>query len=366
MSSKKGSITVTRTSEISKELLSLLDTTVLGTPGKLRYKHVDVATTLKSLKNLEFIQIKKRQRVLGTAGFILRKTVQKTQTLNTYYVRYLSVFNPLKGRKVSNNIPTSTANKPSALREAILSIFRDELESPFKENNSKGLYYAFVESDNILSRNLCESFGFTASRKISTFIFSRFSPSTSAGIRALTKDDYVNFRQGCENYYKNHSLYFEDDFTEKNTLFGYFENGELIAGLRAFPVEWKLVEVPGFSGTLMQKVLPKLPYFKSLFNPDKLSFLAFDHIWAAPNKSEIISKLMEHSCSLLQVNMGMVWVDNACPLANYLNKKARLGFLHFIKGSVGADLMIRHINMEKNEQDTLMNNPIFISAVDMT
>lgn len=366
MPDKSHSFNVARTTEISKELLTLLDSTVLGTPGKLRYKHIDVASTLRSLNNLEFIQIKKQSRVLGTAGFIHRSTKHESENLDTLYVRYLSVFNPLKRQVKNVHVKSPNKNRKAGLREEILGIFKEELERPFYKSGSKGLYYAFVEADNILSRNLCKSFGFKAHRKVSTYLFSRFTPKKFTEIRELTPDEYSLFRKEIRGYYNQHALFFEDEFTPKSRLFGYFEEGELIAGLRAFPVNWKIVEVPGFSGFLMQKLLPYLPYFKSIFNPDKLNFLAFDHIWSHSNKESTISKLMEHSCASLNINMGMTWIDTACTLSNYFSQHAKLGFLHRINGVVKADLMTRSILMDSDEQQELLSKPIFISAVDMT
>ena len=42
-----SNLTVTTQKGISKSILSLLEKTVLGTPGKLRYKHTETENTVK-------------------------------------------------------------------------------------------------------------------------------------------------------------------------------------------------------------------------------------------------------------------------------------------------------------------------------
>ncbi len=358
-----SNLTVEKTSQVSDELMELLNNTVLGTPGKLRYKHTELEQTLRTIENLEFIQIKKGNRVLGTAGIVQRE-VNSEPGIHALYVRYLSVFNPFKNRTKTNI--KSKKNKPNTLRESILKIFTNELESAFKKNDSSGIYYAFVEKENILSRNLCESFGFSTSREISTFLFSRFDPKLTSSVKTIDEKQLSDFKSEVETFYKNHSLFFNDSAEKKGTLYGYYSDGELIAGLRAFPVKWKLVEVPGFSGFLMTNILPQLPFFKRLFNSDTFEFLAFDHIWFKPNQIETVQKLMEAACSEHNIHIGMSWQDSESKLAKYFRNQCKLGLLHKINGEVKADLMIRKINISELELEKVLGNPIFISAIDMT
>lgn len=356
-------IDVNRVDEVSDEILDLLNKTILGTPGKLRYKQTALEQTLRSLKNLEFIQIKKRNRVLGTAG-IVHRSVDK-DNLPALYVRYLSVYNPFKSvrhKKVSENV----SPRKNKIRAQIMSIFSEELDKPFKEKNQSGLYYAFVEKENIQSKRLCESFGFKAKRSVSTFLFSRFYPKKASNIREVDLDSGNEFKSNLSEFYDNHSLVFNDLEPIRGKLFCVTENGKMIAGLRAFTVKWKLVEVPGISGLLMQKVLPYVPIFNKMFNSEYFQFLAFDHIWYTNQNQKLSETLMEHACADFNINVGLTWQDTMSELSSYLSKRANLGFLHKVNGIVHADLMIREINNSKNDNTDFLSKPIFISAVDMT
>ena len=116
----------------------------------------------------------------------------------------------------------------------------------------------------------------------------------------------------------------------------------------------------------MQQVLPRLPFFNRIFNPKKLQFLAFDSIWYKYDRSEFITEIMEHACSCFEVNMGMIWGDEESKVITKLQASKKLGFLHRVNGAVKAKLMVRTINMGNEEEKELTNNPVFVSAVDMT
>ncbi|OAN59616.1 hypothetical protein A8B79_11595 [Balneola sp. EhC07] len=360
-----SNLTVTTQKGISKSILSLLEKTVLGTPGKLRYKHTETENTVKKLSGLRFIQIKKRIRVLGTAGFIERNITYDSAPLKATYVRYLSVYNPFKKKKKSRR--KKVANKTqSTLRNDIENIFKEELERPFKISDQKGLFYAYVESDNSLSRDLCCSFGFKKIRKINTFLFSRFFPKKQTGISSIDSNKYEMFRESLRHFYEEHNFVFTDSLEDFGTCFVLNHGGKGVAGIRAIPIQWKIVEIPGFKGFLMLKVLPKIPFFNRLFKPDKLKFLAFDSLWFQEKHSDKAQKLMEHACSELGFYMGMVWQDEGSITTKSLLTKNNLGLLHKINGTVKADLMVRYINMNPEDLSTIKNKPAFVSAVDMT
>lgn len=359
-----SNLTVTTHKGVSKSILSLLKKTVLGTPGKLRYKHTETENTVKKLSGLRFIQIKKRTRVLGTAGFIERNISFDSASLRATYVRYLSVFNPFKNQKKSKQ--KKVVNKTqSALRNDIENIFKEELERPFKISDQKGLFYAYVESDNSHSRDLCSSFGFKIIREINTFLFSRFFPKKQKDVIRINNNGYEMFRESLCQFYKEHNFVFTDSLEDFGTCFVLNHGGKKVAGIRAIQVHWKIVEMPGFKGFLMLKVLPRIPFFNRLFQPDKLKFLAFDNLWFQEKHSDKVQKLMEHACSELGYYMGMIWQDAGSITTKSLLTKNKLGLLHKINGAVKADLMARYINMNPEDLSTLKNKPAFVSAVDM-
>ncbi len=349
----------------SPEIISLLKQTVFGTKGKVRYRQMNIAEGMNSQQNLEFIQIVKRDRVIGTTGVVTRETSGLGDGLKSLYVRYLSVNNPF--RKNEKKRAAGRKHKKSRAGNHLKKMIGDQItnhfEQPVYDEGSKASFYAFVESENYNSKELCINLGFYPTRKISTVLFSRFSPKTSNRVSTIAKEDEQKVADRLHSFYKTHSYYFEDRLFENGTYLVLKSKGEITAGIRCKPVNWEIVEVPGFSGFLMQKVLPYLPFTNRLFNPKNLVFLAFDYAWGNTN---LVLELMEHCCAYSQINLGMFWGDLESTLTSELKQSGQLGFLYRLNGEVTAEVMQRFINLKENEQKELLQKPVFVSALDMT
>lgn len=345
---------------VSEEILRLLKSTVLGMEGKLRYRQKEVEKRLSLLKKLEFIQVKKNRRVMAIAGVIHRQT----NTVESLYVRYLSAYNPFKtGAKRNFNKKVS---KSGGIREQIGEIFTDHFEKPFIDRNKKGCFYAYVESDNIYSQNLGSSFGFKPARKINTLVFSRFAPKKTNTFKELSSKQFDYFKTQMCDYYNDHNFVYTEGLENRGKLYAFFEGDEIRAGIRAYPVFWEIVEMPGLTGLLMQKVLPHLPFTNRLFNPENLHFLAFDSAWYKDGYEYALPSMMEHICAIHQINMGLFWGDQESDLVKSLANSGKMGLLYKLNKSITADIMIRTINMSKKDLEDLIKKPIFVSAEDMT
>ncbi|GAB5408388.1 MAG: hypothetical protein BalsKO_07530 [Balneolaceae bacterium] len=365
---KHRSLEVVTKSGSSPEIRTLLKETIFGTKGKVRYQQRNIEEGINAQKNIKFIQIKKRDQILGTTGVVTRLTSGLEGNIKSLYIRYLSVKNPFRKKEKKRLSQANSVNKKSSsfLKKMIGDEITNHFENPICKSNEKAAFYAFVESENFNSKELCISLGFNPTRKISTLLFSRFYPKKTSSISLVQDSDKDEIRKRLASFYKNHSFYFQDDLFESGTYFVMKEEGKLLAGLRCKTVNWDIVEVPGVSGFFMQNILPYLPFTRKLFNPKNLYFLAFDHIWTSETGSSNIVTLMEHACSDFGIHLGMFWEDSESKLINELKKSKSLGFLHRIKGEVAADVMLRFINMNNQDQTELLKKPVFVSALDMT
>ena len=83
----------------SPRIANLLKNTVFGTEGKLRYRQQEIASRLKSQPHIQFIEILKGTRVLGTVGMSNRTVIHGDTSMRTLYVRYLSLLTLLNQKK---------------------------------------------------------------------------------------------------------------------------------------------------------------------------------------------------------------------------------------------------------------------------
>jgi hypothetical protein len=349
----------------SPPIISLLENTVFGTHGKTRYRQKEIAKGIASQKQIEFIQIKKGERVLGTTGVIKRDCGTGDHTLKSLYIRYLSMWNPFRNgtkRKPNQRLGKTTSTLRKRLAEKIIEHF----EQPVQEREEQAAFYAFVESDNLNSKELCISLGFDPYRTVSTLLFSRFFPKKHDSVEKSGADLHQEIKERLTSFYENHSFYFEDRIFSKGRCFVFKKDNQIVAGLRAIPVNWEIVEVPGIKGVLMQKVLPHLPLTSRIFEPENLRFLTFDYFWSEPGYETTLPILMEHAQADFGIHTGMFWCDNGSDSYRFFTKSGKLGFLHKVNGPVQAKVMMRFINMNENSRRQLLSKPVFVSAMDMS
>jgi|GEM_PF-525260 len=329
----------------SPRIAQLLQNTIFGTEGKLRYRQQEIFNRIRNQANIQFIEVLKSNRVLGTVGMARRNVRYADKSINSLYVRYLSVAQSFKTKNQSSqNSKNRKRNKGGILRELIGAEITNHFESPFIENEENGIFYAYVESANSNSRNLCMSMGFEPARKVETLIFSRFNPIQRKSIQNISEEEQDEVLKQLREFYKDHSFYFEDQLFTSGFYLVKKEGEKIVGGIRAHPVHWELVEYPGFEGWLMRDFLPYLPLTSRLFQPGVFKFLAFDYAWHTPGYEHLIPQMMSHCCSLFGINAGMIWGDMSSELIKDLKTGNELGFIHSVVGSVYADLMIRPIN----------------------
>ena len=82
--------------EPGEEIRNHLKNTLLGTPGKLRYRHTSFDTKLPFLGRIYFLILRKSEKLLGSVAFSLRETIVQGKELDVWYIRYFSVHAPLR------------------------------------------------------------------------------------------------------------------------------------------------------------------------------------------------------------------------------------------------------------------------------
>src|SRR4030042_3647008 len=78
-------------SEPNQEIRNHLSDMILGTPGKLQYRFLDINKKLSWLKDCRFLILKKSGRVLGSVCLIRRVSPVATGDYSFWYIRYMYI-----------------------------------------------------------------------------------------------------------------------------------------------------------------------------------------------------------------------------------------------------------------------------------
>ncbi len=326
----------------------LLHHTLWGTNGPL-YQHLDTPEKVGQLKGALSFMLERKRKVIGTCTVLERNIVVRGKNYTTFYCRYFSIDKQVQGKIFGHLL----------LKQMKIYLEQITVDTP-------AVFYAYVDQDNPRSAKLLKNIGFEVMRSFKTSMFSRVYPKKDKRIHRISERDKGNIEKLINNQYSDYS------FTNLETLFAkgnYFvlkSNKEIVAGLQGTLVNWKIHHLPGFSGKLMLKVLPRIPLISRMFNPNDFRFAAFDAIYCAKGKEAELFKLMEHACAQLEVCAGMVWMDPGCELYKRMNSAGNWGFMNKMKDDLPAYVVGGFKNVCEEEKKIFKEQAVYVSSFDMT
>jgi len=354
------------------DVKELLADTVLGTPGKLRYRHTSFNTKLPFLGQIYFIVLKKSDKLLGCIAFSKRDTLHVQTPVNSWYIRYFSIRAPLrakshklKGRKGQKK---EKPQRDNLLKLTAQKFFDDPAQLDEKIGDDPGghLVYAYVEKENVRSWDFTEMIGFETVGRIHTNFFSRFYPKKDLHVHSPGENEKKVILSRLMEFNKDHTFYTEQNLFFGNNYLVWKEDDEIVAGCQANPEVWKLVDYPGLLNKLFLKVLIRLPILSRRFDPGYLKFIAIEGIWYKEGYEKCLLRLFESACAHHDLYLAIIWLDSKSPLYKTIRQLGQLGIIDkFIKPAVG-DIRVKFIHWKEEDKRYYYEQPAYISCFDMT
>ncbi|MFC2115689.1 hypothetical protein ACFLTU_04400 [Bacteroidota bacterium] len=362
--------------EPGQEIREHLKNTLLGTPGKLRYRHTSFDTKLPFLGRIYFLILRRSEKLLGSIAFSLREIQSPENPFDAWYIRYFSVQAPLrdskyKRKRMKRIEKKKLKNKPhgdSLLKNFSQPYFDDPdnllIEKGEKKNSS--IVYAYVERENLRSWNFSETIGFETIGGIHSTLFSRYNPKIHPQVSAIKESEKELHLDRMREFYSGHTFY-----TEQNLFFGnhylvWRENGEILAGCQANPEVWDLVDYPGGMNKILMKYGTRLPIIKRMFDPGYQKFIAVEGIWYKQGHEKCLHPLFESACAMHAYHAAVIWLDDTGPVFTVLQSLGNLGIISkLLKPAVG-DIRVKFNNYTEEDKKIYFDRPAYISCFDMT
>jgi hypothetical protein len=356
---------------INEEILYLLDHTIQGSEGGMRYSLQNVAPRIEAYKDkIRFVSLYKKNQVTGTIGSCFRISGIGNLTYPSSYLRYLAIqstFQLEQGWKKRRKVILKPEREDS-FKQKTLEIFSKPhlLELQDVKEGDKHIMYAFLESMNERSKNLVAQAGYEYVRSFLTVAFSRFSPKNDKRVSKLKEDEKSKMKELLSDYYKNFSL-----FTTEYSFYGdrYYvlkEGEEIVAGACAIPGVHKIYDIPGIWGWVIMKILPKVPYYRRLFSPGEFRYLVFDAIYCKEGHEKILGTFFESVCAAEGYYTGLTWLDDRSRLYDKIRTEVNMGALNRMLNAKPGLVYIRFINFEEKEKECFYDVPAYISGFDFS
>jgi hypothetical protein len=355
----------------NEEILYLLDHTIQGSEGGMRYSLQNVAPRIEAYKeNIRFVSLFKKNQVTGTIGSCFR--VSRLGKLNypSTYLRYLAIqstFQLEPGWRKRRRVVIKP-ERDDSFKQKTLEIFSKPhlLDIKGVNEGDKHIMYAFLESMNERSKNMVSQAGYEYVRSFLTVAFSRFFPKKDKRVEKLEEKDRPAVLELLSDFYNDYSL-----FTTEYSFYGdkYYvlrEKGEIIAGVSAIPGVHKIYDIPGIWGWVIMKILPKVPFYRRLFYPGEFRYLVFDAIFCKKGHERKLGTLFESVCAAEGYYTGLTWLDDRSILYDKIRTGVNMGALNRMLNAKPGLVYIRFINFAENEKEIFYEAPAYISGFDFS
>jgi len=355
----------------SDEMLYLLNNTIQGSEGGMRYSLQDVNKKIQAYnKSIRFISLYKNNRLTGTIGACFRVSGQGNLRFPSSYMRYLAIQSVYQvdpawtGRRTIE----IRSDKEDSFKQNILSFFSKPhmLELDEVKEGDKHIMYAFIESMNERSKNIVNQAGYEYVRSFLTVAFSRFSPRLDKRVEILGKDDRPLMEDILRDYYREYSLFSLDYAFYGNRYYVLKEDNKIVAGVLAIPSRQKIYDIPGVWGWVIMKVLPRIPYYKRLFHPEEFKYLVFDAIYCREGYEKHLATLFESVCASEGYYTGLTWLDDRSRLYDELRTGVNMGALNRMLNAKPGLIYVQFINFDEKEKELFYEAPAYISGFDFS
>lgn len=354
------------TKKADSEILSHIKSTVLGTPGRLRYRLKKIEEKLDHINDIDFIVLTRKGKILGSVGLIRRNARVGGKFIKSWYVRYFSIRAPMRSGKQKHEDFRNKNRGGNIIRDAVMPYASQpsKLDEDF-DPDEKSLVYAYVESENIRSLNFSEQMNAITARKCKTFIFSRIFLKNSLTIRSLKNDEKDGMLRKIKNFYRDYKLFTDENLFLDTNYFVLEEGGEIVAGAQVHREAWRIINMKGPLSKLMIKVLPRLPLIRNFFNPDDFHFLALEGIWYREGSEEKLNSLFASICHHFKTHFILTWADTESGLAGILYRNLDYGIIGRSFKQNEVDVRLTFNNFTEEEKSEFFENPVYVSAYDM-
>ncbi|WP_066756576.1 hypothetical protein [Crocinitomix algicola] len=339
----------------SKELVELLSNTLIGTNGTL-YQLLDTPRKIYKLNCPNHFCLYRNDKVVANVTLCQRDISLPKSELNSFYIRYVAFSSLFQGN-------TKPSKGRSSLHDYFKGLFETSNLSFDNPERKSSFFWAYIDPENYRSYNLNTSFGFQTIGSFKTIAFSKVRPK-NRGVEVLNTDDHTTTLKDIRNFYDGYALFSTTHLFKNENYFVLRINDEIVAGIQANPVHWKIKKLPGLKGKLMLRLAPYIPYLNKIINPKSHRYLATEGLFWKTGKEHFIQQLLEGVLAITRHHSLLIWEDENHQRVKKLPVK--WGFLQKNKVDNSISIVAKMNGFSATEIEAIKRSPKYISGFDVT
>ena len=341
---KPRNLLIRRRSTYDAAFLALLEGTIWGSGG-LRYTINKMSEILDRIEHPHFLALEKNGQLIGALTLIHKTNRLGGGEYPAFYAYGLAIDSTERGKGYG-----------TLLSEQALNYGLSRLQE-------RGIYYGYVEADNTRSLRTLEKVGRKSLGQYRSLLVSRLCPKHRGGVQNLEDSQRERLVQLLDKHYANHSLTDFEQSIKTEDYYVVMQGGKIIAGLQCERNYLTIRHLPGVSGVLLLKILPRIPWVRQLFPKRNYHFLTLGNIYIREGKERVLFNLIEAVLARHRLNFGMIYMDRRSPIYQRLKKAGKLGVINALV-TVPVHVMAYLKGFTANEIAEIHRQPLFMSMMD--
>jgi len=341
---KLRNLLIQRRGTYDAAFLALLDRTIWGSGG-LRYTINNMAEILNRIKHPHFLALEKNGQLIGALTLIHKTNRLGGKDYPAFYSYGLAIENTEKGKGYGTLLSGQA------------------LDYGISQLQERGVYYGYVEAANTHSLRTLQKVGRKSLGQYHSLLVSRLGPKDQGCVEKLEDSKRERLVQLLYEQYSNHSLTDFEQSIKTEDYYVVMQGGEIIAGLQCERNHLTIKHLPGASGVLLLKILPRIPCVRQLFPKGNYHFLTLGNIYAREGKERDLFNLIEAVLAKHQLNFGMIYLDRRSPIYQRLKRAGKFGIFHALV-TVPVHVMAYLKGFTAHETAEIHRQPLFISMMD--
>ncbi|MBB3697265.1 hypothetical protein KMW28_28385 [Flammeovirga yaeyamensis] len=335
---QSGSISLELTDELTDDVVDMLEETLWGTEGGLRYVHTETRENLERTPKAYFLNLRRNNSLLSTITLIHKSTKLKGNPLETYHIRYFAFLPSMQSKKQNAN---KKKKKNSFLDQQLINFFNDYRMPESAENNTPQCFHAQVENDNLRSKMFTEKVGFETVGRMTTLTFSRITPKKSEHLVKLSANEKSLITQRADDFYKDYAFYSNETIGLTDDSYVLNEDGEVIVGGQVYIGNWKFKHLPGVEGMIAKYMLPYIPYANRLFNFKHHTFVTVEGLFWKKGYEHKVQDFLSSVLKEKDKNVAFIWMDPDSEDYKTVKDKVDWGVLEHLNSGSKTSVILR-------------------------
>ena len=318
-------IIIQMSEEYTIEFVSFAESILWGQEGLL-YKMFGLAFEFQKFKNPMYVSLYKGSKLIGISLFNRKEIEILSGKVDAFYSCIWGV-------------------EPAHTNKGYCTLMINTVTEYIFKNYQKTIIYSFIELGNKRSKRVTEKINYKLLANFVAPNYIKLFPKNSPYVSLIKPTEKQVMISLLKKQYKGHSFIDIEESFDESCYYVFKNKGRITAGLQVKKLRWSILNMLGFEGFFLLKVLPKLKIFNNKLNPKNYTFLKIGNLYISyeTNFKELIDSMLFS----FDLKSTVAFTSQNSPVDEKVLKVMKQGMLSSVETQVGTYYQSKNLVREE-------------------